>query len=177
MKLDLMKVPQVKLRRIKKYIIAALVLALIFFAAAVYLILAGPRMEFQYKIKTYESVFTPQAEGSVPVEIRGRLPEDNAANPLKMSKEAIDSGKIYYSYYCLFCHGSNGYGNGQVGQSYYPKPSDLHMAKIKSYSDAALFRAMLTGIGHEPVLERVVLERYRWYIVLYLRSLSGAENR
>lgn len=172
-----MKVPQVKLRMIKKYIIAMLALGAIFFAVAVYLILAGPRMEYQYKIKTYESLFTPQAEGSVPVEIRGRLPEDNITNPLRMSKVAIDSGKIYYSYYCLFCHGPNGYGNGQVGQSYYPKPSDLHTSKIKSYSDAALYRAMLTGIGHEPVLERVVLERYRWYIVLYVRSLSGPENK
>ncbi|HEX2866266.1 MAG TPA: hypothetical protein VHO03_04445 [Ignavibacteriales bacterium] len=177
MKPDLMKVPQVKLRMIKKYIIAGLVLAAIFFAAAVYLMLAGPRMEYQYKIKTYESLFTPLAEGSVPVEIKGILPPNNAVNPVAMRSEALDSGKIYYDYYCVFCHGHNGFGDGQVGQSYYPKPADLHAAKIKSYSDGALYRAMLTGVGHEPVLERVVLERCRWYIVLYVRSLSGAENK
>lgn len=176
MRPGLMKVPQIKLRSIKKYIIAALVLGGVFFAVAAYLILAGPRMEYQYKIKTYESVFTPQAEGPVPVEIKDRLPERNVTNPIAMRKEALDSGKIYYDYYCVFCHGSNGYGDGQVGQSYYPKPSDLNSAKIKSYSDAELLKAMLTGVGHEPVLQRVVLERYRWYIVTYLRSFSGARN-
>ncbi|HEX2960144.1 MAG TPA: hypothetical protein VHO43_00035 [Ignavibacteriales bacterium] len=174
MKPRLMKVPQVKLRMIKKYIIGMLILGSAFFAAAVYLILSGPRMEYQYKIKTYESVFTPQAEGTVPFEVSGRMPEAGAVNPVAMRKEALDSGKIYYGYYCVFCHGPKGYGDGQVGQSYYPRPADLHSAKIKSYSDAELYRSMLTGIGHEPVLERVVLERYRWYIVLYLRSLSGS---
>lgn len=177
MKHDLMKVPQVKLRSIRKYIITGLLLAIIFFGVAIYLIIEEPRMQYQYKIKTYESLFTPQAEGAVPVEIKGVLPEDNEANPIVMSKEAIDSAKIYYDYYCVFCHGPSGKGDGQVGQSYYPRPSDLHSAKIKSYSDAALYRAMLTGVGHEPVLERVVLERYRWYIVLYVRSLSVTENK
>ena len=63
-------------------------------------------------------------------------------------------------------------GNGPVGESYFPAPADLRTGKVSHYSDGRLLRAMLTGIGHEPVLERVVPPRHRWCLVLYVRSLA-----
>jgi cytochrome c1 len=59
-------------------------------------------------------------------------------------------GKIYYGYYCSFCHGDKGDGFGPVGYSYNPVPADLHTAKIQSMSDGELLYAMLTGTGHAP---------------------------
>jgi len=41
-------------------------------------------------------------------------------------------------------------------------------------SDGALYRAMLTGIGHEPVLSYVIEPKARWYVVSYMRYLQSA---
>ena len=81
-------------------------------------------------------------------------------------------GKVYYDYYCVFCHGDKGDGNGPVGESYVPVPADLRAAKIQAYADGELLRAMLVGTGHEPVLGRVVHPEHRWYLVLYVRSMT-----
>jgi hypothetical protein len=38
--------------------------------------------------------------------------------------------------------------------------------------DGELFAAMLLGVGHEPVMERIVQPAHRWYLVLYMRALG-----
>jgi hypothetical protein len=50
---------------------------------------------------------------------------------------------------------------------------------VQSLSDGQLFRAMLTGEGHRPVLQRVVPEGSRPYLVLYVRQFpgGGAQNK
>jgi len=82
-------------------------------------------------------------------------------------------GRIYYDYYCVFCHGTDGRGNGPVGQSYMPKPSDLTDPSVQRQSDGELLRKSLTGTGHEPVLARVIPPEHRWYLVSYVRSLTA----
>jgi hypothetical protein len=93
-------------------------------------------------------------------------------NPLPDTKENREKGRIYYNYYCVFCHGESGQGNGPVGNSYMPKPADLHASKILKMTDGELFRAMLTGTGHDPVLLRIIPSQHRWYLVLYARELG-----
>jgi hypothetical protein len=57
-----------------------------------------------------------------------------------------------------------------------PSPTDLHAPKVLKMSDGELLRAMLLGVGHEPVLSRVVFPEHRWYLVGYVRTL-GKEPR
>lgn len=83
-----------------------------------------------------------------------------------------DRGKVYYNYYCVFCHGENGQDDGPVGYSYMPGPTDLHAPRIVEMTDGDLMRAMLLGIGHEPVLSRIVHPDHRWYLLSHVRELG-----
>ena len=145
-------------------------------AAASYLVFSGPRMRNQPHIRAYQAELPLPPSNTVPVELTSIPPlaGDVATmkNPLPTTADNVARGKVYYQYYCLFCHGEKGDGNGPVGESYVPRPSDLRSAKIQSYRDGELLRSMLRGVGHEPVLERTVLPEHRWYLSLYVRSLG-----
>lgn len=136
----------------------------------------GPRMRSQEHLRTYQMVQPLPVEGVVPVTLPEQLPTGNAVsglkNPLPDTEENRRRGAVYYQYYCVFCHGDGGAGNGPVGESYTPMPADLRSRRIAAYGDGQLLRGMLLGVGHEPVLERVVPPRHRWYLVAYLRSLQ-----
>ncbi len=141
-----------------------------------YLLFTGPHMRIQPNIKSFQARMPTPPAGAVPVEPAPELPQKTAKNPLSTSEEHYEWGKTYYEYYCLFCHGEKGDGNGPVGQSYVPIPTDLRLPKVQALSDGELYRAMLSGTGHAPVLERVVPPEHRWYLVLYIRSLDGTSN-
>ena len=123
-------------------------------------------------------IMPERAAGSVTVTTPDRLPSAAKAgdlkNPLLPSAVNLAAGTVYYHYYCVFCHGEKGDGNGPVGNSYTPRPADLRSRRIAGYSDGQLLRAMLTGLGHEPVLGRVVAPGHRWQLALFVRSLQQA---
>jgi len=155
-----------------------IVVVLIVLSVFLYLIVTGPHMVNQPHIIAYRAIMPLPPPGSVPVEKPTLLPSTDAAltlaNPLDATSDNVARGKLYYGYYCGFCHGDKGDGYGPVGESYVPVPSDLRTKKVRSLKDGELLRAMLLGAGHEPVLEKVVPVGCRWYLVLYVRSL-GAE--
>ena len=159
---------------------ALIILITILIGTAFALLMTGPRMYVQQHIRTFQSRVTELPKGVVPVESLSKLPSVEAAaamtNPLSATPANLERGKIYYGYYCMSCHGAGGPVDGPVGESYTPKPASLKSAKVQAYSDGQLLRAMLTGVGHEPVLERVVPPDHRWYIVLYVRSLAASES-
>ncbi|HBG05670.1 MAG: cytochrome C [Geobacteraceae bacterium GWC2_58_44] len=161
----------------KKIIILLLVIPPLLLAAIFgYVLYNGPRMTVQHHFREFQKEMPPRVVGTVTV----RRPDPSAAesaalkNPLPSSIVNLNRGKVYYQYYCVFCHGDTGAGNGPVGQSYIPVPADLRTEKITRYGDGDLLRSMLTGVGHEPVLERVVPQEHRWYLVLFVRSLPQA---
>ena len=148
-------------------------------AVAAYLFMNGPRMYEQEHIRAYQAVMPATPEGSVAVtDALVGLPSEEEAkglkNPLEAATENVASAKVYYGYYCAFCHGATGRGDGPVGASYVPRPSDLTSAKIRAYSDGQLLRAMLRGVGHETMLERIVPPEYRWHLVLQVRQLGAS---
>jgi cytochrome c553 len=158
------------------FLLAAAVLVMV--SAAAYLMMAGPRMYEQAHIREFQAVMPPAPAGSVPVEdwpppLPSSAEAAHQSSPLELTAANAARGRAYYSYYCLFCHGESGAGDGPVGESYVPRPADLRSAKIAAYSDGELLRASLLGTGHEPVLERVVRAQQRWYLVAYLRQLQG----
>jgi hypothetical protein len=145
---------------------------------ASYLLFTGPRMLVQPHVRTFRATMLPTPEGSVPVaNPLVALPTAEAAkslnNPLPGTPENRARGRVYYGYYCAFCHGPTGRGDGPVGTSYVPVPADLASEKVRGYSDGQLLRAMFTGTGHEPMLERIVPAEYRWYLVLHARQLGA----
>jgi hypothetical protein len=140
-----------------------------------------PRMRDQASIKPFEKEMPEVPANQVPFAGPNPLPLTEAeaarlANPVKPTADTISLGGIYYGYYCLMCHGQSGRGEGPVGQSYVPAPTDLTSPKMQGLADGALARAMVLGSGHEPVLESTVPLERRWYIIHYLRSLRASRS-
>jgi hypothetical protein len=162
----------------RPWLIIRILMALGVFCGIIYayiLFFHEPHMINQPIIKTYQASMPSLPEGILQVKPHltvSAIP-DSASNPLRPIQANLDNGKVYYGYYCAFCHGVKGDGNGPVGESYVPVPGDLRTQRIGLFSDGRLYRAMLTGVGHEPVLERVIPTEHCWYIVLYIRSLNA----
>lgn len=164
----------------KRIIVALLVIPPLLAAALFgYILVKGPRMTVQHSFREFQLVTPPPPPGTVSVAPEAeRLPAAGAEgaliNPLPRSPQNLARGKVYYQYYCVFCHGEGGAGDGPVGHSYLPRPADLRAARVAGYGDGALLRASLRGIGHEPVLERVVPPEHRWHLMLFVRSLAAS---
>ena len=75
--------------------------------------------------------------------------------------ETLSLGKALYVTYCAQCHGKNYDGNGTVGQSFFPLPTDLRSAKVQALSDGAFFKEISYGIpgGRQPPLATTVAPR------------------
>ena len=150
---------------------------LAFLGAWAYLAFSGPRMKDQPALQAQQAVLPPMSQAARPLrEPFAPAPSTQQAQTLRsslaVSPDDRRRGRVYYNYYCVFCHGDAGDGNGPVGQSYVPKPADLRSPKVGAYADGQVLRAMLTGVGHEPVLERVVPDEHRWPLVNYVRTLA-----
>ncbi len=132
----------------------------------------GPHMIEQPTFRAYQAVLPTLPAGAVPAtqpvqDLPGARREVAMADPQRLYK-----GQAYYHYYCVFCHGTDGEGQGLAGQSFFPPPADLRAARIQAYSDEQLRDAILNGIGHTPVMEYTILPQHRWYLVAYVRSLA-----
>ena len=163
----------------KKIILLVIVIPPLIFAAFFgYILYKGPRMTTQHHVRDFQMIMPARPAGAVTVVPPDKLPSAGQTaqlqNPLQSNTENVTRARVYYQYYCVFCHGDSGAGDGPVGQSYIPRPADLRTKKVAGYGDGQLLLSMLTGIGHEPVLARVVPPEHRWYLVLFVRSLTGA---
>jgi mono/diheme cytochrome c family protein len=162
-------------------IVVPIILFLMFAGALIYLMFVNPRMRNQPKATPFQALLPSPPEVTVAVTAAPSLvPSPDRAsqlrNPLPDTEQTRRAGYVYYGHYCVFCHGRDGRGNGPVGRSYVPTPTDLTSPPVQNLSDGALYRAMLTGAGHEPVLPYVILPEALWYIVDYVRHLPAREG-
>lgn len=135
-----------------------------------YALYTGPRMKVQPHLREYQRVMPLPPAGSVSVGNSPYVPAKiTAAGAEGTQAGDAKRGAVYYSYYCLACHGEDGRGHGPVGESYVPAPADLGRLRM---TPSVLHVAMLTGTGHAPVLERVVRPEYRRDLVTYLQTLK-----
>ncbi len=88
--------------------------------------------------------------------------------------KVIESGKSLYFIYCVQCHGKYLDGNGTVGQSFYPMPTDLRSKHILELPEGVLFKSISYGVpgGRQPPLATTIGVSDRWHIIAYLKSLS-----
>jgi mono/diheme cytochrome c family protein len=136
----------------------------------------GPHMARQYELRPYKQELPPMPAGTVPESGYAPVPTAQEAqaqrNPLPATAETLELGRRYYGYYCQHCHGEDGRGQTPVGESYNPRPTDLTTPAVQGLSDGEMYRDMLTGIGHAPVMAATVAAERRWYVISFLRSLS-----
>ncbi len=160
----------------KKYVIGIIIGLVIVSGVAISLLLTGPHMDNAGYLRTYETRAMLPPIHSVPIEKPAGFPSISEKNPLENTPANFNRGKIYYDYYCVFCHGINLDGNGPVGKSYIPKPADLKVDSILNKSDGQYLKNMITGTGHSPVLERVIPDKYWWYLVLYVKNFRDSSD-
>ena len=119
-------------------------------------------------------------------------------NPLKMTPDVISKGQIYYTRYCIYCHGTK--GDGKEGATVAPRmavpPPSLLTSKAKSYPDGSIYHIIYNGQGlmgayriqlgsDEQALTRYMGDQpsgYRgfesiWAVVSYVRFLQKSSNQ
>lgn len=129
---------------------------------------SGPRMTIQPHLRSYAAALPLLPQGVVPL-ATDPLWSNTKDAPLRSRPE---DGRVYYGYYCAFCHGKNGKGEGPVGVSFIPYPADLTVPRVQTLGDSTMIRRMMTGTGHEPLLTSVVPPQHRPAIVTFLRTLG-----
>ncbi|HEX2934796.1 MAG TPA: hypothetical protein VHO72_05535 [Bacteroidales bacterium] len=151
----------------KKIFIGIGIVSIAFVVTAAILLFSGPHMKYQPSLKAFEAELKLPPEDAIPF-VDPKNDFSSIATPA-VNKSNIEKGKVFYGYYCIFCHGNDGKGNGPVGHSFVPKPADLNSAKIAGYDSLQLYNASFKGI-HAPVLENVVAPEFRKYILVYIKE-------
>jgi len=138
------------------------------------------RMSDQESLNPYETAMPQMPEGSIPVggglEVLKYTRGEGMHNPLPLNQESRERGKDGYSYFCIMCHGPEADGQGTVGQSFYPLPTNLKRPYVQQQSDGTLFYKISLGFKRHPPLASTVSEEDRWAIIYYIRSLTKIRN-
>lgn len=140
---------------------------------------AAGRMRETPGVWPHEQPIPPMEAGIVPFSGGEALfkatPADDLVSPLSLKDPvAIEEGGKLYLTYCAQCHGPNYDGNGTVGQSFDPLPTDLRSAKVQSLSPGAHFKEISYGIpdGRQPALATTIAVLDRWRIIAFVKSLG-----
>lgn len=109
---------------------------------------------------------------------RASLPE-SLQSPVDASDPIVfEAGRKLYFIYCQQCHGKAYDGNGTVGQSFAPLPTDLRGDHVQGESEGRLFQHISYGIGgtgRQPALATTIAVLDRWKIVAFVKSLGLRE--
>jgi mono/diheme cytochrome c family protein len=132
-------------------------------------------------VHPHEEPLLVMKDGIVPVTDGEAFLRAAKAETLKSSLPSgdpavLDEGRSLYFTFCAQCHGKYHDGNGTVGQSFYPLPTDLRTQRIQSLPEGVLFQAISYGIpkpdNRQPALATTIDILDRWRIVAYVKSLG-----
>lgn len=119
-----------------------------------------------------EAGIVPFSGGEMNYRVQNSL---DLTSPLNLNAvETIQRGKWVYSTYCAQCHGKNQDGNGTVGQSFAPLPTDLRGKKVQSEPEGRIFKHISYGASNsrQPALAATVDILDRWRVIAYVKSLG-----
>ena len=156
------------------------------FVLAVYHVLIYYDNNFRYgrmretpAVRPYEEPLLIKEAGLVPVNGGEAIFRVSAGtdiqSPLDMTQSAVIArGKAVYLIYCAQCHGHKYDGNGTVGQSFAPLPTDLRSAKVQGSPGGELFKNVSYGLpdGRQPPLHATITVDDRWRVVAFVKSLG-----
>jgi mono/diheme cytochrome c family protein len=138
------------------------------------------RMRETPAVRPYEKPMLLMEAGLVPAGGGEALLRAASPDALKSPLDArdpvvVNEGKRLYSLFCQQCHGKNYDGNGTVGQSFAPLPTDLMSPRVQSETEGQLFQHISYGIGgsgRQPALATTIQVMDRWRIVAFVGSLG-----
>jgi mono/diheme cytochrome c family protein len=94
-------------------------------------------------------------------------------NPLPMSSEIVEDGRVLYETHCITCHGVSGKGDGVVAGSLPIKPADL--TQLPLFPQGFIEFKIKTGSDTEymPAWDGVIKDSEIQKIGHYLRSIKS----
>jgi len=133
------------------------------------------RMYDQDSVKTYERKMPTTDKRSVPIRngfvVLSHTSPQSLKNPLSFSKEIVEHGARAYNSFCIPCHGPKLDGNGTVGQSFVPLPTDLVSQHTLSQGDGELYAKVRLGFKRHPALFATVSSEDAWAVIIYMQSM------
>ena len=137
------------------------------------------RMRETPAVRPYEKPLLIMEQGVIPIEggeaVYRAADGKRLRSPfVKGDPNSIKRGRALYSTYCAQCHGKYHDGNGTVGQSFHPLPTDLRTIKVQTLPEGVLFKEISYGVpnGRQPPLATTIEVMDRWRIIAYLKSLG-----
>ena len=132
-------------------------------------------------VRPHENPILVMEPGVVPVS--GGEATYRTADPAALSSpfdqhspEVLEAGKMLYFTFCQQCHGVNHDGQGTVGQSFAPLPTDLRSPRVQETADGLMFKEISYGVdrpgARQPALATTIFPEDRWKIVHYVKSLG-----
>lgn len=92
-------------------------------------------------------------------------------NPIPLSPQAVEEGKVLYGRYCQACHGAGGTGDGKVADQY-TGVANL-VVKSKIVTEGHIFHVITHGKGRMWPHGSQVNPDERWKIVHFVKSLGN----
>lgn len=142
------------------------------------------RMRETPAVKPHEDPLLVQETGIVPIHGGDALyrtaPANTLISPVNMTAPGVVArGKALYLVYCAQCHGYDYDGNGTVGQSFHPLPTDLRSHAVQSKHEGELFKSISYGVrdGRQPALDTTILPGDRWQIIAFVQSLDTRDKQ
>jgi mono/diheme cytochrome c family protein len=68
------------------------------------------------------------------------------ANPVRLTPAVLAEAKAHFADHCASCHGNDGKGRTNIGQSLYPKAPDMTLEDTQSQTDGELFAIIENGV-------------------------------
>jgi len=138
------------------------------------------RMRETPAVRPYEKPLLVMEAGTVPVadsEAGYRAMEGRELRSplLPGDVQAIVRGQAVYATFCRQCHGRDYDGNGTVGQSFMPLPTDLRTSRVQELTDGVLFQHISYGAGsggRQPALATTLRIGDRWRVIAFIKSIG-----
>lgn len=135
------------------------------------------RMRETLAVKPHEKPLLIMEAGTVPFDGGEALfraaDDEKLTSPLtNIDAAVLENGKNGYLTFCYQCHGPAYDGNGTVGQSFAPLPTDLRSDRIQNATEGYLFKHISFGGGRAPALATTITIKRRWEIVAFIKSLG-----
>lgn len=136
------------------------------------------RMKDDEAVHTYETTVPEMPAKTIPVtggvEVLRMSDPKQLQNPLPSTPQILARGQQSYNWYCVHCHGPKADGNGTVGQSFAPLPTNLMDAQVQKLTDGELFHKIAFGFKRHPPLLYTVGAPDTWAVIDYLRSIGNS---
>jgi mono/diheme cytochrome c family protein len=169
--------PPLKRRRWRRW---AFVVAFLFIPTLIVLLLAYAVIVIPLPDQMVEQISVAYEQGprlaapaaAVPVEGPVLIAGQPASEPVPVTANSLQRGRVLYDITCALCHGQDGIGHGPLSGYFSPPPADLTSDPVPGLPDSEIFLVITQGRGVMPSLAENLSPVERWDVVNYVRSLN-----